>query len=191
MNKTDTQLILSVQQGDASAFEELVCRYDRQVLNIAKSFRNSEDDAKDIYQEVFIRVFRGIKDFQFKSEFSTWLFRITTNVCISYQNRKRDMDSLDKPVGNYDEEGLTLGDFLTSGDRTDEQTLSSEIQDFVSLALEKLSPQQKMVFTLKYYEDYKIKDIAKMMQCSEGSVKRYLFNASNKMREKLKNIFQG
>ena len=75
MNTSDTQLILKAQQGDMSAFEELVYRYDRQVLNIAKSFRNSDDDAKDIYQEVFIRVFRGIKNFQFKSEFSTWLFQ--------------------------------------------------------------------------------------------------------------------
>jgi len=189
MKKTDTQLILGAQQGDTAAFEELVYRYDRQVLNIAKSFRNNDEDAKDIYQEVFMRVYRGLKDFQFKSEFSTWLFRITTNVCISYQARKKEMDSIDKNIGGYEEEGYTLGDSIAGDYSTDSLLLSSEIRESVNNALQSLPPQQKLVFTLKYYEDYKIKEIAEMMQCTEGSVKRYLFNASNKMRARLKSIF--
>lgn len=189
MKKTDTQLILGAQQGDTAAFEELVYRYDRQVLNIAKSFRCSDEDAKDIYQEVFLRVYRGLKDFQFKSEFSTWLFRITTNVCISFQSRKKEMDSIDKEIGNDDEEGYTLADSIAADYSTDSMLLDSELRSSVNCALDKLPPRQKMVFTLKYYEDYKIKEIAEMMQCSEGSVKRYLFNASNKMRERLKSIF--
>lgn len=189
MKKTDTQLILGAQQGDTAAFEELVYRYDRQVLNIAKSFRNNDEDAKDIYQEVFMRVYRGIKDFQFKSEFSTWLFRITTNVCISYQARKKEMDSIDKNIGGYEEDGYTLGDSIAGDYSTDSLLLSSEIRESVDNALQSLPPQQKLVFTLKYYEDYKIKEIAEMMQCTEGSVKRYLFNASNKMRARLKSIF--
>lgn len=189
MNKTDTQLILSAQQGDSAAFEELVYRYDRQVLNIAKSFRNSDDDAKDIYQEVFMRVFRGLKDFQFKSEFSTWLFRITTNVCISYQTRKKDMDSIDREIGNNDDDSYTLADSLAGDYETDAPMLNAEMLNHVNAALEQLPPRQKLAFTLKYFEDYKIREIAQMLQCTEGSVKRYLFNASNKMREKLKKIF--
>ena len=171
MRKTDTQLILGAQQGDTSAFEELVYRYDRQVLNIAKSFRNNDEDAKDIYQEVFLRVYRGIKDFQFKSEFSTWLFRITSNVCISYQARKKEMDSIDREIGAGEDDGYTLGDSIASDYSTDSMLLDSEMRENVNKALAMLPPQQKLVFTLKYYEDYKIKEIAEMMQCSEGSVK--------------------
>jgi RNA polymerase sigma-70 factor (ECF subfamily) len=189
MKKTDTQLILGAQQGDMTAFEELVRRYDRQVLNIAKSFRSSNEDAKDIYQEVFMRVYKGLNDFQFKSEFSTWLFRITANVCISFHARKKEMDSIDRQIGGEEDDGYTLGDSIASDSSTDSLLLNSEIIDNVNSALEKLPPRQKLAFTLKYYEDYKIKEIADMLQCSEGSVKRYLFNASNKMREKLKSFF--
>jgi DNA-directed RNA polymerase specialized sigma24 family protein len=67
MSQPDFQLIIKALKGDMSSFEELVLRNDHHVLNIARSFRNSDEDAKDIYQEVFIRVFRGLKNFQFKN----------------------------------------------------------------------------------------------------------------------------
>ncbi len=187
---TDNQLIINAQQGDMSSFEELVYRYDRHVLNIARSFRNSDEDAKDIYQEVFMRVFRGLKNFQFKSEFSTWLFRITTNVCITYQTRKKTHDSLDREISASEDETRTLADTLTDNKSTDELTLGSEISKYINKALEELPPQQKMVFTLKYFEEYKIREIAEMMQCSEGAVKKYLFTATHKMRTRLKNIMR-
>jgi RNA polymerase sigma-70 factor, ECF subfamily len=189
MNTSDTQLILKAQQGDMSAFEELVYRYDRQVLNIAKSFRNSDDDAKDIYQEVFIRVFRGIKNFQFKSEFSTWLFRITTNVCISYQNGKKNTDSIDKEISGAGEESFTIGDLLPSDDFADKAAILGDTQKHINNALNTLPPQQKMAFTLRYYDEFKIKEIAEIMQCTEGTIKKYIFTASDKMRKKLKSIF--
>ena len=88
----DYKLIKNAQDGDMGAFEQLLYRYDRHVLNIAYSFRNNEDDAKDIYQEVFIRVHKGLKNFQFKSEFSTWLYRITTNVCISFKRKQGNIE---------------------------------------------------------------------------------------------------
>lgn len=171
-----------------SAFEELVFRYDRHVLNIAKSFRNNEDDAKDIYQEVFMRVFRGLKNFQFKSEFPTWLFRITTNVCITYQSRKKDHDSLDRELYSDENDSTTLGDTLSDFKSTDEMAIGADISKHIKKAVEELPPQQKMVFTLKYFEDYKIREIAQMMQCTEGAVKKYLFTATHKMREKLKTV---
>lgn len=173
-----------------AAFEELVYKYDRHVLNIAKSFRNNEDDAKDIYQEVFMRVFRGLNNFQFKSEFSTWLYRITTNVCITYQERKKQhrLESIDKEFGSDEDSMTTLAENLPGDNRSDNTAVGSDISKHVNRALDTLPAQQKMVFTLKYYEEYKIREIADMMQCTEGTVKRYLFTATNKMREKLKGI---
>ena len=89
MPLNDTDLIIQAQKGDQSAFEELVYRYDRSVLSIALKYSVNEDDAKDLYQEVFIRVYKGLKNFRFQSEFSTWLFRVTTNVCLTYKNRSK------------------------------------------------------------------------------------------------------
>lgn len=188
MSLSDNQLILNAQKGDAAAFEELVFRYDRHVLNIAKSFRNNDDDAKDIYQEVFLRVFRGLKNFQFKSEFSTWLFRIATNVCITYQSRKRQHDSIDKEMGNDEDDKTTFAEHLPGELRADDTAVGSDLSKHINNALDTLPPQQRMAFTLKYYEEYKIKEIAEIMQCNEGTVKRYLFTATHKMRERLKRV---
>ena len=193
MVENDNKLIKEAQRGDMQAFEQLIYKYDRHVLNIAKSFRNCEDDAKDIYQEVFIRVFRGLKNFQFKSEFSTWIFRITTNVCITFENKKKKHthDSINREIGSGDEDTTaTLADFIPGNGETDSRAVGSDLSTHINRALETLPAQQKMVFTLKYYQDYKIREIAEMMQCAEGTVKRYLFTATNKMRNQLKDVFE-
>ncbi len=189
----DFELIKKAQKGDQLAFEQLIYRYDRQVLNIAMSFRNNPDDAKDIYQEVFMRVFKGIKKFQFKSEFSTWLFRITTNVCISHKSKRErhNHDSIDRTVSHEEDEVRKVSDFVESEDDVNESIENKEMRDQINKALEYLPNQQKLAFTLKHYDGYKIKEISKMMQCAEGTVKRYLFNASQKMREQLKGVLEG
>src|SRR5215813_3799907 len=86
----DTEVIREAQSGDSSAFDELVHRYDRHVLSIAARYVNQAEDAKDIYQEVFLRVYRGLNKFERRSEFSTWLYRITTNVCLTHGTRMKE-----------------------------------------------------------------------------------------------------
>lgn len=190
MNLSDFELIQKVQKGDAQAFEELVYRYDEKVLNMALSFRNSADDAKDIYQEVFIRAFKGLKNFKFKSEFSTWLYRITSNVCISYNDKKNrtNHDSIDKRIDDG-EDSATFADLIEGTEKTDSKVIGSEIGSKIKAALDTLPSQQKLAFTLKFYEELKIKEIAEIMNCAEGTVKRYLFNATNKMKNHLKRIY--
>lgn len=187
--KDEILLIKKAQEGNMQAFEELVYRYDRKVMNIAYHYRNSADDAKDIYQEVFIRVFRGIKSFKFKSEFSTWVYRITANVCLTHKEKinRVSIDSLDKNVFD-DENGISFGETLPGNSKTDDLMESNEIAEKIDLALERLPNQQRMAFTLKYYDGYKIREIAEMMGCSDGAVKRYLFIASGKLRENLKHL---
>ncbi len=190
MKIKDSELILNAQKGDMQAFEELLEKYDRSVMNIAYSYRTNEEDAKDIYQEVFMRVFKGLRNFKFNSEFSTWLFRITTNVCITYHRRmkRHSYDSLDKSIPGGEEESLKISETIEGEEQTDSDTIGGDISSHISSALDQLPPQQKLVFTLKHYEGYKIREIAEMIKCSEGTVKRYLFTATNKMRDKLKHI---
>ena len=190
--REDIQLIKQAQKGDALAFEQLIYQYDRQVLNIALSFRYDEEDAKDIYQEVFLRVYNGLKNFKFKSEFSTWLFRITTNVCITYKEKKErhTHDSLDREVSREEDETRTLSDMIQGDDSADDLAVNSEHAEYIQSALNILPPQQRMAFTLKYFDGYKIKEISKMMQCKEGTIKRYIFNATEKMRDRLKGVFE-
>jgi RNA polymerase sigma-70 factor (ECF subfamily) len=190
MASNDTELIMQTQRGNMDAFEQLVQRYDKRVLTIAAGYVNSSDDAKDIYQEVFLRVYKGLSKFQYKSEFSTWLFRITTNVCLSHRmrGRRHSHTSLDQNVNDEDGQPHALKDTLSDHTATDQQTHDAEISMRVEQALKTLSPRQKMVFSLKHYDGYKLKEIAEMMKCSEGTVKKYLFEATARLRKQLKDF---
>ncbi|MBU1096793.1 MAG: RNA polymerase sigma factor [Bacteroidetes bacterium] len=186
----DFELIKKAQKGDMQAFEELLYKYDRAVMNIAASYRNDEEDAKDIYQEVFMRVFKGIKTFRFNSEFSTWLFRITANVCVSFHHSKKrhHFESIDKTIGYENDFSTPVSETIDSGLQTDSLAIDEEMSRHIDAALKELPPQQKLVFTLKFYEGYKIREIAEMMNCNDGTIKRYLFTATNRMRDKLKTL---
>lgn len=85
----DNELILKAQAGDMGAFTELVQRHDRNVLALAARYVNNVEDAKDIFQEVMIKVYRGLPGFQFRSEFSTWIHRITVNACLTHKRRSK------------------------------------------------------------------------------------------------------
>jgi len=174
MELDDTDLILQAQKGNENAFEELVYRYDRSVLSIALKYALDEDDAKDLYQEVFIRVYRGLKNFRFESEFSTWIYRITTNVCLSYKSKSKD--HLRVSINNNDDdEENEIGEareLIYDGSSPEEMTSGADIREIVGEAVESLSPKQKMTFILKHYEGYKIREIAEMLNCKEGTVKK-------------------
>lgn len=192
MAPQDIELIGQFQRGNMAAFDQLVHRYDKQVLSIAGSYVNNIDDAKDIYQEVFLRVYKGLPKFEHRSEFSTWLYRITTNVCLTFRSRrkKHSIVSLDQEHDHGDDQTGSLSESIPDGPPTDQHALSSEIAFQVENALNTLSPQQKLVFTLRHYQGYKLKDIASMMGCAEGTVKKYLFTATQRMRDQLKEVFE-
>ncbi len=187
----DNELIQQAQRGDMVAFEQLVRRYDQQVLSISATYVNDRDDAKDIYQEVFLRVFKGLRKFQFRSEFSTWLYRITTNVCLSFRarHRKHLHQSLDGEIETGDNRSAGVSQTVADGSAADEKLLRSDIRSHVERALDSLSPHQKLVFTLRHFQGYKLKEIASMMDCAEGTVKKYLFTATRRMREELVDVF--
>jgi RNA polymerase sigma-70 factor (ECF subfamily) len=191
MQLSDTDLIIQAQKGDQNAFEELVYRYDRNVLSITIKYANNQDDAKDLYQEVFIRVYRGLRNFKFKSEFSTWLFRITTNVCLTYKSRSKEhlRISIDKDFDEEENEFSTTKELVYDGSSPEEISTGANIEEVVSVAVESLSPKQKMTFVLKHYEGYKIREIAEMMNCKEGTVKKYLFDATKNLRKKLRPVY--
>ena len=190
MQTEEIELIKNAQHGDMASFEKLVYQYDQNVLSLAYSYINNQDDAKDIYQEVFLRVFRHLKNFEFRSEFSTWLYRITVNVALTYKTKKHKYSyaSLDEEITDDEGETKPFYEAVENDSATDEKAIGSDISSNIKEAIEKLSPQQKMVFTLKHFEEYKIKEIAEMMNLSDGTVKNYLFNATIKMREYLKDF---
>ena len=182
MAPTDEELISQAVAGNAPAFEQLVFRYDREVLSIASRYTRSADDAKDIYQETFIRVFRSLSRFRRDSEFSTWLYRIATNVCLTYAGKRKQSPAVSSSEDRDDHEPVSPG-------RTEDHAEGNEISGRIDRALKQLSPQQRLVFTLRHYQGYKLREIAVMMECAEGTVKKYLFEATRTMRNELNDLY--
>ena len=185
---SDDELILKAQRGDLEAFEQLVYRHDRRVMSIALTHTRNEDDAKDILQEAFVRAYRALPKFSFKSEFSTWMHRIVTNVCMTYHSRraKHPQVSLDELRENDGSQQSSRADALT--DDRSHNSSNFDISMQIQKSMDSLSPQQKMVLTLKHFHGYKIREIAVLMNCAEGTVKKHLFTALGRMRRQLKEL---
>ncbi len=184
----DDELIRKAQDGDTGAFEELVYRHDRSVLSIASRYVFSADEAKDIYQEVFLRVYKGLKGFRFHSEFGTWLHRITVNVCLSHKASNRAYSRPRRHDEASEDDRQSDGEIADPADGPDVGAVRSEIARRVDEAMMTLAPKHRMVFSLRHLEGYSLKEIAGMMDCAEGTVKRYLFDATRKMRVHLKDL---
>ncbi len=179
-------MILQAKNGDVVAFTQLVYRHDKQVLSIAARFAGNAEDAKDIYQEVFLKVFRGIRNFRFQSALATWIHRITVNACLSHAQRQRKISLASTEPGEGERKpAFELPD---EDARTDGRLLNQELSDRIALALQTLPPRQRLVFTMRYHHEQQLKEIARAIQCSEGTVKRYLFNATRRMREQLEDL---
>ena len=188
MQTDDVQLIVAAQKGDPGAFDDLVCRYDKQVLSIALSYCSDEEAAKDVYQEVFLRVYRALPRFQFKSQFSTWLYRIVVNACLTHRAKERNSPFVSVEMAS-DEDERPLESMVADPTAADETLLNAEISAHIQDAIGTLSPQQRMVFTLRHYDGFKLREIAAMMDCAEGTVKKYLFTATERMRDRLKSVY--
>lgn len=185
MDHEEHALIKEAQRGNLLAFDSLVHRYDKTVLRLAYSLVNNTADAEDIGQEVFVRVYRNLNKFRFDSAFSTWLYRVVVNYCINYRKKKSKArtHSLDEP----NEDRAPDWRPTLKGQELDPEAsmLNQELSEQIDRAMAHLSKQQKTVFVLRHYHGLKLKDIADIMQCAEGTVKNYLFRATQKMQSLL------
>ncbi len=195
MTLEDKELVIRAQKGEMVAFEELICRYDRRILGIALKFTNDMDQAQDLYQEIFLKAHNGLKRFKLESQFSTWLYRIATNACLTHvssQTRKREI-SIDRRFGTLSEDAEAgtgrLPDALVSQPDSDRLAESAEIGAQIARALKRLSPQQRLVFVLRHYDGHKLKEIASILKCAEGTVKKHLFTATLRMRKELRGVY--
>jgi len=185
-------LIRNAQAGDRMAFEELVRRHDREVLRLAQSLMRSPEDARDVYQESFLRAYRNIGRFRFECSFYTWLYRIVTNVCLDAMRRRMSRPEDQAPVIGHDVTGG--GDFFDrqpqiSADASPEKNLlGSEIGEQIAAAMKHLSPRERMVFEMKHHHGLRLRAIGEMLGTTEETVKNSLFRATRKLRASLVEI---
>jgi len=181
----DTLLVRRAQLGDAAAFEDLVRNYDRTVLRLAMHLTGSPDDAQDIYQEAFLRAFRNINSFRFECSFYTWIYRITTNLCLDHlrKNQLRNRDMVTERHTEGEEESLLDRVPDQRAAASPERTLiSRQLRERILAALARLSPRERMVFELKHYQGMKLQTVAVILNTTENTIKNTLFRATHKLR---------
>ncbi|HDQ00095.1 MAG TPA: RNA polymerase sigma factor [bacterium] len=185
----ETLLIKKAQRGNLQAFEELVRNYDEKLMRILYNMLNNIDDARDVYQEVFLKVFRSLKTYQFKSSFYTWLFRIAVNTCLNYRKKRKRHRYEPLPDDSIAEQGWFV--VADQADKNPEQHfLNTELHETINRSIQSLSDQQRTVFVLRHYHGYKLSEIAEIMNCTEGTIKNYMFRSVQKLRKCLQEYVQ-
>src|SRR5215470_4052733 len=181
----DSELIRAAQRGDRSAFEALVRQYDQAVLRLALHLAGSEADARDIYQEAFLKAYRHLGNFRFECSFYTWIYRIVTNLCLDHL-RKRKTRREDSPVmvDSSGEEHSLLDQVADdrAGANPERDLMRRELGGKISKALQQLTPRERMVFELKHYQGLKLRTIGEMLNTTEETAKNTLFRATQKLR---------
>jgi len=184
MNPQVDSLIRAAQRGDQDAFEQLVRMYDQSVLRLAMNLLRSPEDARDVYQEAFLRVFRNLQTFRFDCSFHTWLYRIVTNICLD-QLRKRKVRKEESAVvetadGNIDRmEAFEEEAAHADPERT---AWNRQLRQRIENALGDLTPRERMVFELRHYQGLRLRNIGEMLGTTEEAAKNCLFRATQKMR---------
>lgn len=186
----DTFLVREVQNGNHRAFEELLRQHDRAILRLALRLTGSESDAQDIYQEVFLRAYIKVGGFRFESCFSTWIYRIATNLCIEHLRKKHCRKEHGFEVatargGNYDLRDTVSAD---RSSQPDTALACREMGSRIGHALRRLTPRERVVFELKHYHGMKLRTIGTFVGASEQGVRTSLFRATRKLRARLADL---
>ena len=186
MARSDVQLMLDVKAGDDASFDFLLVKYRSPLVNFLYRMVRDTATAEDLAQEVFLRVYRARKQYTPSAKFTTWLFRIATNVALNSvrDNRYQKMQvSLDAPVS--DEEDSAPRELPAREMRIDQHLLEQDRVAFIQRAIASLPEKQRAAVLLHKYEEMDYAEIAKILDCTEAALKSLLFRAYENLRVQL------
>jgi RNA polymerase sigma-70 factor (ECF subfamily) len=179
----ELQLITRIRSGDSNAFELLMHAYEKKVYSMALRMSGSAEDAFDLSQEIFLRIYRSIGLFKMESSVSTWIYRLSTNVCIDFLRRrkKRPETALisEQEDGEYENE---IPDTRYSPESEYDKT---ELREQLSKALLCLSPEHRQIVVLRDINGLSYTEIADLLGIEEGTVKSRLFRAREQLRRQM------
>lgn len=176
----EKQLVQRAQKGDEAAFEKIVTTYEARVFALALRFTGSPADAADLTQEVFLRAWRSLATFRGDSTLSTWLYRITNNLCLDHARRHTQVATM--PLEEEDTGEGRLPE-MRAASIPEEALEQGEVQREIAAALEKLSDEHRQMICLRDMDGYTYAEIAEALNLEEGTVKSRLARARSKMRE--------
>lgn len=180
--KTDEELVELAQRGDEDSFNQLVVRWERPIYALAYRTLGREDDARDVCQEAFLRAYRALRGFKGEAKFSSWLYRITLNLCRDWMRKQRRT-----PVSQVPE-GIELSDL--AGEQPDAVSVEDlvarrEMSAAVSKVMAMLPEEQRTAIILKEYHGLTFQEIADMLGCPLSTVKTRLYQGLTVLRRNL------
>jgi RNA polymerase sigma-70 factor (ECF subfamily) len=186
-------LVEQAQRGDREAFDQLVYRHDRHILRLAFHMLGNREDAKDVFQETFLKAYRSLGRFRSESSFYTWIYRIATNVALDKLRKRqslREEISYEADVESHpDRPGLkeTLEEksYYSNPER---RLYGREVGQKIQDALKTLSEKERLVFELRHYQGLRLRKIGEIMGSTEETAKNYLFRATQKLRVYLSQV---
>ena len=183
----EEELIRAAQAGNRAAFDALVRAYDQSVLRLANNILRSPEDARDAYQETFLRVYKNLHRFRFDCSFHTWLYRIATNICLDFLRKRRvrreERTVVETAEGARDRIDLVAEERAESDPQR--KLFSGQVRRKVREALNQLTARERMVFELRHYEGLRLRNIGEIAGTTEEAAKNCLFRATQKMRAAL------
>jgi RNA polymerase sigma-70 factor (ECF subfamily) len=178
----ESDWVAASQHGDNRAFNQLVLRWEKPIYNLALRMLHDPDEAEDTTQEVFLAAFRNIRRFRKDARFSTWLYRIAVNHCLSRLRRRPQGVHVSLDAERSGERVLNL---LPSRESHEGEILSEERQSHVRLALQFLQPEHKAVVELKFFHDLTFEEIAAVVEAPVSTIKSRLYAGLEVMRYRL------
>jgi RNA polymerase sigma-70 factor (ECF subfamily) len=180
-------LMARIAEGDQDVFEVLVDRHQTSILNLIYRFVGDRTQAKDLAQEVFIRVWQAAGSYQPKAKFTTWIYRITANLCFNELKSARRRKLFQFLQFGEDQENTIEEVLVDASPSPEDLLLSREQSRRISDALQSLPDNQRLALILKRYDDLSYQEIAKVIGCSVSAVESLLVRAKRTLQEKLKN----
>lgn len=181
----ENKLIKKAQKGDADAFEKIISEYQNVVYSIAYRYADNAEDAADMSQEIFLKMFRNINTFQFKSKLSTWIYRVATNTCIDLAKKtKNDRNTYSIDDGYENSDGETkYNEIADDSSQPDIAVENGEIRDVINMAISRLSDDYRLVIILRDIQGLSYDEISEIVGCSVGTVKSRISRGRKNLRE--------
>ena len=177
-SRPDSELISAFKNGDITGYNEIVRRYQQQVYWVIRKMVNSHDDADDLTQEVFIKVYSALRDFREESNLFTWLYRIASNYSINHLRKMKIRNTVSFEI---------VTEQIESKDKRSDETMDeASRRKLLERAIETLPAKQRAVFNMRYYDELSYEDISKILKKSVGGVKANYFHAVKKLGEFMK-----
>ena len=182
------ELMARIAEGDDSAFEILVNRHQTSILNLVYRFIGDRTQAKDLAQEVFLKVWQSAQNYEPKAKFTTWIYRITANLCFNELKSARRKKWFSFNRSDEDGEHTFEETLADSTPSAEDLLLEKERSRQISDALQSLPDNQRMALVLKRYDDLSYQEIAQVIGCSVSAVESLLVRAKRTLQEKMKNF---